>query len=193
MENMLKTIINARRIEMKIIHSLIVLSVLCVGSMVFGEEKVLFDGKQDWDNADITADPENDGNKVMTWFRDTICSRDLVAVDMDWSKYTALNFKMYVAEADGHEICVTCLSNPKGGENNYYLKKIKIDWKGWKTITIPFSEFSVIRNVAGWSRINSITMFAKGFGCERTPGAKYYIDDVKLVDGAEKAESGNEK
>ena len=68
-----------------------------------------------------------------------------------------------------------------------YFKKIKIDWKGWKVITIPFAEFGVSRNVMGWSCITRFSICSNGWGCVPNPNAEYYIDDVKLVDGVEKA------
>jgi len=172
---------------MKRIRTLIVMVILGVGSMVFGEDKILFDGKQPaWDGTEIKADPENTDNKVMLWVRDTI---DTSPSDKDWSKYIALSFKMYSAEADGYGIIIGCDSNPEGTSGNYYLKKITVDWKGWKTITIPFAEFAVFRSsdVVGWKWIPRLTMFTKGWGVEqRNPKAEYYIDDVKLVETEKK-------
>lgn len=172
---------------MKRINLLIVMAVLGVGIMVLGEDKVLFDGSKAVSSAKVKADPENADNKALFWFGANKGSA-LTAVpeDKDWSAYTAISFKMYTNEADGHEIMITFDSNPEGTQGNYYFKKIKIDWKGWRTITIPLKNFEVSRNVIGWSCITRFSICTKGWGCEPNPAAEYYIDDVKLVDDTEK-------
>ena len=174
---------------MKRINVLIVMAILGVGNMVIGEDKILFDGNQPcWSNTEIKADPENADHKVLFWVNASegggAC---MTPADKDWSSSTVLNFKMYANEADGHELMITCESNPEETKGNYYFKKIKIDWKGWKTISIPFAEFGVSRNVLGWSCITRFAIGTKGWGCEPNPKAEYYIGDVKLVDGTEKA------
>ncbi len=173
---------------MKRINVLIVMAVLGVGSMAFGEDKILFDGSQAASSAEVKADPENAEHKALFWFGANKGSGlTAVPADKDWSAYTAFSFKMYANESDGHEIMIVCESNPEGSQGNYYFKKIKIDWKGWKTITIPFTEFKVSRNVIGWNCIYRFSICTKGWGCEPNPNAEYYIDDITLVSSAEKA------
>jgi len=173
---------------MKRINALIVMAVLGVGSMAFGEDKILFDGSKAVSSAEVKADPENADNKALFWFGANKGSGlTAVPADKNWSTGAALSFKMYTNEADGHEIMIVCESNPEGTEGNYYFKKIKIDWKGWKTISIPFKEFGVSRNVIGWTCITRFMIATKGWGCEPNPNAEYYIGDVKLLEAAEKA------
>ena len=51
---------------MKRINALIVMTILGVGSIALGDDKILFDGKQAaWYSAEIKADPENADNKLM--------------------------------------------------------------------------------------------------------------------------------
>ena len=172
---------------MKKINLLIVMAVLGVGSMALGEDKILFDGSKAVYSAEVKADPENADNKALFWFGANKGSGlTAVPADKDWSAYTAFRFKMYANEADGHEIMITCDSNPEGSQGNYYYKKIKIDWKGWKAISIPFKEFGVSRNVIGWTCITRFMIATKGWGCEPNPNAEYYIDDITLVSSAEK-------
>lgn len=173
---------------MKRINVLIVMAVIGTSSMAWGEDKILFDGSKAVSSAEVKADPENADNKALFWFGANKGSGlPAVPADKDWSAYTAFSFKMYANEADGHEIMITCDSNPEGSQGNYYFKKIKIDWKGWKTITIPFTEFKVSRNVIGWNCIYRFSICTKGWGCEPNPNAEYYIDDITLVSSAEKA------
>jgi len=176
---------------MKRTNALIVMAILGVGTMVFGEDKILFDGNQPaWSNTKLHVAPdENAENSVLFWAGASKgAGLYTVPADKDWSAYTAISFKMYANEADGHEIMVVCESNPEGaGEGNYYFKRIKIDWKGWKTITIPFAEFGVSRSVLGWSSITGFSICSNGWGCEPNPHAEYYIDAVKLVADTEAA------
>ena len=174
---------------MKRINALIVMAVLGFGSMAFGEDKILFDGTQPcWFSTEIKSDPENADNKVLFCVNAAKGGGPyMTPADKNWSTSAVLSFKMYTNEADGHEIMIVCESNPEGTEGNYYYKKIKIDWKGWKTISIPFKEFGVSRNVIGWTCITRFMIATKGWGCEPNPKAEYYIGDVKLLEAAEKA------
>jgi hypothetical protein len=176
---------------MKMTNVLVVAGILCIGNMLMGEDKILFDGQAPaWSSTEIKVDPENPNNKALLWVGAVKGSALYTTpTEKDWSKYTALSFRIYVAEADGHEIMVVCESNPEGTQGNYYFKRIKIDWKGWKSINIPFSEFGISRNVIGWNTITLFYIGNNGWGCLPNPKAEYYIDDVKLLEGTAKINS----
>lgn len=77
---------------------------------------------------------------------------------------------------------ITCGSDNKDSKGgDYYLKKIKIDWKGWKTFTIPFKIFGKTRKPLGWNQIDYLYFNFKGWGIKHNPNGKYYFDDIKLL------------
>ena len=135
-----------------------------------------------WSNASIADDPEDAGKTVLRW---TGAGKGgalaTVPAEKDWSGCNALSFRMFANEADGHDIMVVCQSDPEGMVGNYYSKKIRIDWKGWKTITIPFKSFGKDRSPIGWNCITRFLIHSKGWEIEPNPHAEYYIDAVKTV------------
>jgi hypothetical protein len=93
-----------------------------------------------------------------------------------------LTFRIYSAKADGHSFIVVCDSNraeTKGGD--YFYKKIKINWKGWKTFVIPLGKFGKSRKPMGWNNISQVVFHNNGWGMKPNKEAKYYIDDLKLL------------
>ncbi len=147
-----------------------------------GDSLVLFDGSQSHSGIPNVDDPEDAGRKVGSWkgapkgFRFPVSGEEL-----DLSGYTALGLRLYSAEADGHGIVILADSN-EAGAGNYFSKKITVDWKGWKTLVIPFDEFKTTRKPAGWGKIDKIHLANNGYeGTKFNPDAVYYVDEVKAV------------
>ena len=72
---------------------------------------------------------------------------------------------------------------PVGGSDgwDYFATRIKIDWTGWKEITLPLDKWSKARQPIGWHYINSLR-FSSTYG-DRTPNpdTALVFDDVELV------------
>ena len=171
-------------------RSIIMAAVLGIGPAAFAD-KVLFDAEQNpLPNTRTRPDPEDTGaaNNVAFWAPGAkLRCVQIIPVDTDWSRFTGISIRIHVNDVETTELMVLCDSNPEGATDlNYYLKKIPIDWKGWKTIVIPFEEFTKARSPAGWNHITRLEIRNYGWGCEPNPAAEYDFDDVKLVEAVGK-------
>ena len=72
---------------------------------------------------------------------------------------------------------------PEGGSDgwDYFAARIKIDWTGWKEITLPLAEWSKARKPVGWHYIANLR-FSASYG-DRSPSrdTSLTFDDVELV------------
>jgi hypothetical protein len=170
---------------MKMSNKVMVCSLaLCCG-LASGAERVIFDGtKAAMKFTKLQADPENAANMVAIY----ACPQKGYAITCqiktgnDWTGFQALSFRMYSAEADGHGMAITCISDTNVTKGtDYFVKTIKFNWKGWKTFVVPFKSFGNARKPVGWKQISHLNFNFSGWGFKANPEAKYYLDDVKLI------------
>ena len=154
----------------------------CAWLSTLSADITLFEGSQKLSGVKISNDPELETNKVAYWenapkgFRIAMLSKQA-----DLSKYKALSFRFYSKDADGHSVTVLVDSN-ESTKGNYFSKVIKINWQGWKTVTIPFEDFSITRDVVGWNKVDKILFANSGYGAGKAnKAAVYYIDDIKAL------------
>ena len=143
---------------------------------------VLFDGTQRISGMKLATDPQSPDNKVAFWEGAPKGFRLALSTGAtDLSEYNALRFRFHSAEADNHGIVILCDSNGST-EGNYYHKKFVVDWKGWKTICIPFDDFDATRKPVGWHRITKIQLANSGYGGTKpNEDAHYCVDDVEAI------------
>jgi hypothetical protein len=72
---------------------------------------------------------------------------------------------------------------PAGGSDgwDYFATSIKIDWTGWKEVTLPLKRWNRARKPIGWHYINNLR-FSSSYG-DRTPSPNTALtfDDIELV------------
>lgn len=64
---------------------------------------------------------------------------------------------------------------------DYFVTRIKVDWTGWKEVTLPLKSWNAARKPVGWHHINYLG-FSSTYG-DRTPSAETLLvfDAVELV------------
>lgn len=145
---------------------------------------LLFNGSQKTipTHCTITTDPENADNKVALW-KNTKKGRDLriTPANEDWSKFNTLSIRIHSSKANGQQLMITLTSDPKDMKGNYYYRKIKVDWTGWKTIVIPFKKMGTSRKPLGFESIQRLTFNCKGWGIEPLIDTVLHLDDVMAI------------
>ena len=158
---------------------------LMMGTVTYAGDAILYDG-QTKGAKKITvkaiADPDDPANMVGDFSGGAIGKvLSITPANKDFSNYKALSFRLHARNADGGFLMFVLTSDPEGKRGNYYYKKIKIDWDGWKTFTIPFEKLRVSRQPVGFNFITAINFNSRGWGIKPVATAKYLIDDVKLI------------
>lgn len=98
----------------------------------------------------------------------------------DWSAYDALVFEMYSARPGKENFVITANSDPAGQSGNYYLYRLPVTWTGWKTVVLPFKNFSTSRAPIGWQQIDGLYFSTKGYGLTPQPGGRVYLRNIRL-------------
>ena len=163
--------------------SIVFFALFALGAFALAADETLFaEGRGG--SLKIAAPAEFQGRKVIKpamagW------GMDFTPDVTDWSKSDALVLEIYSARAGKDTVMITMDSrNPADPESRgYFNRLLPIDWSGWKTVTMPFSEFTRSRNPAGWHKIDQLHMSPKGYGLTPVPGAEVYIGSIRLRAG----------
>ena len=67
------------------------------------------------------------------------------------------------------------------GLGGSYRSAFKIEWSGWKLVTLPKQAFKPTGKPIGWHCISSLIMRVSTAEAQRHPGAVLYLDDCKLL------------
>lgn len=150
-------------------------------------ESLSFDDLTYWRGLAIDKQEKHEGTQSGAW-------EDTVAVDrvryrgkvIDASGAKAVRFWLHSREATGAVIALALFSeNPASSEPDYYFANVKIDFSGWREVTIPFTEMKVRREPLGFHRITEILFASSGYGCgDANPRTALRLDDLRFVDPA---------
>lgn len=110
-------------------------------------------------------------------------------VPRDWSRYETVDFTIYSAAATGAKVTIVlyCDYVPSPGtSSSYWQYPFYIDWTGWKTFSLNFTEDFTVYNQANLSKVTRLSFSGNGWGA--TPDAKsdlYFDSIVAHVSGAD--------
>ena len=100
----------------------------------------------------------------------------------DFSPYNIINFWAYSETATSEWIYLTLHSDDVSTAwKDFYFSSFKVDWVGWKRVSIPFSDFDQYGQPVGISQINGIYLYTKAFNKQPNPYTVLYLDDVELM------------
>jgi hypothetical protein len=103
----------------------------------------------------------------------------------DWSAYGGIYVSVYSAAVTQETITLGVRNdNPATAYLDYWAADIKIDWAGWKEITIPFASFSAIGSPADWKSVDAIHFFSKVKGRSPHPDTELSFERLALVPSA---------
>ncbi len=105
----------------------------------------------------------------------------------DWSQYNVLAFGLHSSTAQERQIILVAVSTEDGKPWSYFIHKIKVDWRGWRTVRIPFAKFGRARTPKGWQAIDSLCFYSRGWDIEPLKGSVIHLDNVRLEYSAEVA------
>ncbi|AZB42694.1 hypothetical protein CEF21_10540 [Bacillus sp. FJAT-42376] len=105
------------------------------------------------------------------------------AIPKDWSRYDKLEFWMYSEKATGTTIYPILDSDDPATEGfDYFLTGLKIDWTGWKQVSIPLKDFTPSRQPLGLTTVKKLTFHSFWYSDQPpNPETAVYFDDMKLV------------
>lgn len=133
----------------------------------------------------LTADKTHvkDGTTSGKWTSiNTKTAVRTTAIPEDWSKYDYLQVWLYSEKATGTAISVILDSDdPSAVGADYYISSIKVDWTGWKQVSLPLKDFAPSRNPLGMNHIQRLTFHSKWYADSNPdPTTVLYFDSLEL-------------
>lgn len=99
----------------------------------------------------------------------------------DWSKHNCLVMELHANTDDVRHFIVAATSpTEESNAGAYFMHRIEVNWRGWRTLRIPLAVFAEARSPKGWHAIDSLTFHSRGWNIEPTPGTVIYLDNVRL-------------
>lgn len=115
-------------------------------------------------------------------------------VERDWSICNEISFDIYSEEATGAIVAFMVYADyvPTPGKTiSYFLKTFKLDFEGWKHITMKPADFTN-GNFADWAKINKVQFIASGWGATPNEKSDIYISSVYGTVGSQEDDGGVE-
>ncbi|MCD7035525.1 heparinase II/III family protein [Metabacillus sp. GX 13764] len=150
-------------------------------------DELIIDGFEDarkWTSVTEDAAYVKEGLYSGKWQgMDTKKSVQTTAIPKDWSSYDKIGWWMYSEKAANSTIyAILDSDNPETEGLDYYLAGIKLDWTGWKHVTLEKSSFSPSRKPLGFQDIQKITFHSQWYSDQKPdPSAVVYFDELKLM------------
>ncbi len=106
------------------------------------------------------------------------------SVPRDWTGYERLDLWLYADGSEGNQYEVV-INTDYGADNswNYFRSDQRIDWEGWKKISLPLDKLTITRN-PGWEKVTSFELRSTGW--EMNPNGcvgSLYIADASITAG----------
>lgn len=130
----------------------------------------------------ITADQTKEGKTSGLWDNlvryPTLATAD---VPHDWSQAKNLSLWIHAAAPTGDVITLGIRSdNPATAGKDFFLYSFRIDWTGWKLVSLPLNAFEAYQKPLGWNKVDAVYFFAKAFGHQPNPYTVLHLDDMTL-------------
>ncbi|MCK5804121.1 MAG: heparinase II/III family protein, partial [Lentisphaeria bacterium] len=99
----------------------------------------------------------------------------------DWSKHNCLVMELHADTADERHFIVAATSPTEAsGVGSYFIHRLTVNWRGWRTVRIPLALFGEARSPKGWHAVESLTLHSRGWNVEPTSGTVIHLDNIRL-------------
>lgn len=99
----------------------------------------------------------------------------------DWSASNTFEISIYSEQATGETITIGVLSdNGATPSKDYFVHDFTVDWRGWKTLSFPYSSFEPLGKPAGWQKADCLCFFSKAFRHQPNPCTALTLDAIHL-------------
>jgi hypothetical protein len=140
------------------------------------------DAVAEWDGGTLETAVVREGKGAIRWAHAEAVRLGLRQVPPDWSLYNTLEIQLHSLKATGSRFLVYIGSeNPASEGPDYYSTQVRLDFTGWRTLRLPFTEMSESRSPLGWDRITELSFSASGWDNTPDPEAVVIVDDIRLT------------
>ncbi|MBN8216528.1 MAG: hypothetical protein J0L75_07775 [Spirochaetes bacterium] len=140
-----------------------------------------FSGALKWTGAVSLSDEKGpSGKKTLRFDAGRPEGATLEAFPHDWSAAGILVFDCYSEAETSAQVEVILHSRDEAKKDfSYYRSILKVNWKGWRRVELPFEKFALNREPAGWNKIDRIQLASEGWGHKAIAGTVLYLDRLE--------------
>ena len=121
------------------------------------------------------------GSPAPKWDQAKAGSISTDRIPHDWVRFNCLEFALHSNKATGGSIMLILASEqPQSDGADYFAKTIKLDWTGWRSFTIPFTDLAIARCPVGLGAIGSVLFTASGWDLTPDPSVVLHVADLRL-------------
>ena len=129
----------------------------------------------------ITGDKVKQGESAGRWRHlerfPTVAAR---LPQLDWSEFNRITVEVYADQATGDLITLGLRSdNARTPHRDFFTASFPVDFRGWKTVRLPFADFGTIGSPVGWQQIDAVYFFAKADGRHPNPYTALFLDAIR--------------
>ncbi len=157
------------------------------------ERRLLFDPDTDWCAwwpLSYAVEPVKTGRYVAEWLiGDDPGAVSNRSVPADWSGSSHLNLWLHCEDVRGSTLGVRAYSDRQDSEErDCYQAAVRIDWEGWRLLSVPLADLERQFRPAGWQSVGELELALTWTGA---PGdnARICLDDIWLSTRAETEET----
>ena len=133
----------------------------------------------------ISSSYTKNASYSLAWTKSDFARKITIPAKSDWTSGQNLKFWMYSGDKTESSFGFVVVSdNLQTIGTDYYEAKITTDFKGWKNIFIPLSEFKSCGTPAGFSNVSHIELWPVGDNYNMSASADIYFDNMYLTNDA---------
>lgn len=144
-----------------------------------------FENMTSWTGLTPDTEIKHEGATAGAWLDTVAVTRVQYRIrqPLDLTGYEAASVWVHSARPTGAFVSLVLVSRDKeAGKDGTYLHRIAVDWEGWKQIVVPLSQFRVVREPAGFNRIDMILLASQGYTSgEPKPDTQLRFDDLRFL------------
>ena len=132
-----------------------------------------------WRGGTAVPEPKRTGNAAMRWEKHTTnTSLECLQTPSDLSAFNVMSFWLHSSHADSATFMIIVESQREEGVFSYFMKKVAVDWTGWKQLEFHFRSFGKARSPVGWGKVDKIRFTASGWNQSPSDEPVWVLDDL---------------
>ena len=132
-----------------------------------------------WRGGATVPGPRKAGAAATRWEKHTTnTSLECVRAPSDLSAFNVMSFWLHSSHASSATFMIIVESQREKGVFSYFMKKVAVDWTGWKQLEFHFRSFGKARSPVGWGKIDRLRFTASGWSQSPSDEPVWVLDEL---------------
>ena len=138
-----------------------------------------FESAELWQGGTLVSSPKKAADGAIRWAKHTEnTSLVCLKAPADLSAFNTMSFWLHSSHANDATFMIILESKHEKDVFSYYMKKVVVDWTGWKKLEYRFRSFGKARSPVGWGKIDLLRFTASGWNQNPSNESVWVLDDL---------------